>query len=438
MKHLFFKISLLLFTTLISGVSLAQEDDKFGDNPDQCKRDLSLYREFVLQKSYIDAYPAMRRVLNNCPKSSKQVYIDAPKVYGAIIKKEKDPTNKQAYIDTLMQVYDQRIENFGQEGNVLGRKGNDLYKLNEDAYEEAYGYMIKSLELCGAKAQPAVLQQLMVATTKMYKEEKIDAGQVVKNFSDISANLTLLQEKYADKASTLGKLKIVEENVGKLFIATGAGSCEVLINHFTPKFEATPEDAELLSTITKYLDKGGCTDSKLFFDASIELDKISPSAQSAYNIARMAAGKKEFSKAADFYKKAIDREEDDELKAKYYYELAAVSTGSPAAARGYALKAASLKSGWGDPYILIGKLYAASSSSCGENKLQQGAVFWLAVDMFAKAKAVDPSVSGTANSLIAQYKVYFPGKEDAFAYNVTEGSNVEIGCWINESTKARF
>ncbi len=438
MKKIVFN-TLVLFAALILSIpSFAQNDDaKYGDNPEQCKRDLSEYIEFVKQKNYIDALPAWRRVYSACPQSSKSIFINGPKIYGKLIKAEKDATVKQAYIDTLMQIYDRRIEFFGQEGSVLGRKGNDLYKYNrKGAYEEAYGYLVKSAKLTGNKSQAAVLQSYMSASARMYKNKKHDAGQVVQDFSIISDILTQLKDKYKDNEKKLGRIKKVEENVGKLFIGTGAGSCDVLIAHFTPKFEATPNNVELLKVITKYLDKGDCSDSKLFFDASANLYEAEPSAQAAYNLAKMAAKKKQFSKASEFYKKAIDMEEDNSVKAQYYYELAAVSTSSPATARNYALKAASLKSGWGKPYILIGKLYA--SSGCGDDKFTKASVFWLAADKFAKAKAIDPSVTGEANKLISTYKTYFPGKEDAFAYNITEGATVKIECWINETTKARF
>ncbi len=414
----------------------AQDDSKYGDNPQQCKMDLSEYVEFVKQKNYIDALPAWRRVYNSCPKSSKNIFINGPKIYKAMMKKDK--ANRLAYLDTIMQIYDKRIENFGQKGSVLGRKGNDLFVYNPKAYEEAYGYLKESANLKAGKSQPAILQQYMATSAEMYKNKKIDAGQVVEDFSKISDYIAAVQERLKDKPAKLEKVKTVEENIGKLFIATGAGSCEVLIAHFTPKFNETPKDVELLKTITKYLDKGDCADSKLFFDASVNLYDIEPSAQAAYNIANMAALKKEFAKAAEFYKKAIDMEEDDEKKAQYYYRLAAVSVKSPATARNYALKAASLKSGWGEPYLLIGKLYAGSANSCGESKFEHGAVYWLAVDVFVKAKSIDPSIASEANKLIATYKAYFPGKEDAFAYNVTEGSTVKVECWINESTKARF
>ena len=437
MRKLVFNIIVLFGALILSVPVLAQDDDaKYGDNPDLCKRDLSEYIEFVKQKNYKDALPAWRRVYNSCPQSSKSIFLNGPKIYGKLIKVETDETKKLAYLDTLMQIYDKRIEFFGQEGNVLGRKGNDLYKYNKKAFEEAYGYMAKSAKMCDGKAQPAVLQNYMSSSARMYKNKKIDAGQVVSDFSIISDILVKLEEKQKDNEKKLAQIKKVEGNVGKLFISTGAGSCDVLIAHFTPKFQAAPTDVDLLKTITKYLDKGDCTDSQLFFDASANLYEAEPSAQAAYNLAKMAARKKQMSKAAGFYKKAIELEEDDAVKAQYYYELAAVSTASPSVSKTYALKAASLKPGWGKPYILIGKLYA--SSGCGDNKFEKASVFWVAVDKFKKAKSVDPSVAAEANKLIATYKAYFPGKEDAFAYNITEGSDVKVGCWINETTKAKF
>ena len=437
MKRLIFNTLFLLGLLIFTTSSYAQDDAKYGDDPETCKRDLSEYIEFVKQKNYIDALPAWRRVYTNCPQSSKSIFINGPKIYKKLIKQEKDAEKKKLYLDTLMQIYDNRIKYFGQEGNVLGRKGNDLYKYNKkEAYEEAYTYLAKSVELCKDKSQAAVLQSFMSASSRMYKNKKIDAGQVVQNFSTISDILVKLEEENKEKPKKLEQIKKVQKNVGTLFINTGAGSCDVLIAHFTPKFEAAPNDVELLKTITKYLDKGDCTDSQLFFEASENLYKAEPSAQAAYNLAKMAAKKKQFSKAADFYKKAIELSEDNEVKAKYYYELAVVSSSSPASARTYALKAAGLKSGWGKPYILIGKLYA--SSGCGDDKFSKSAVFWAAVDQFVKAKSIDASVAGEANKLIAEYKKYFPGKEDAFAYNVTEGSEVKIECWINTTTKARF
>lgn len=436
MKKVLLNIIFIAGAILISSTAFGQDDEaKYGENPDECKRDLSEYIEFVKQKNYLDAYPAWRRVYTKCPESSKSIFLNGPKIYAKLIKGEADADKKKALIDTLMQIYDKRIELFGQKANVLGRKGNDLYKYDKSAYAEAYGYLEESVKLSEKKVSVAVLQRFMQVSAKMYKKEKIDAGKVVEDFSIISDKLAVVFENEKDSVKT-AKLKVIEENVGKLFIGTGAGSCEVLIAHFTPKFEAAPTDVELLKTITKYLDKGDCTDSKLFFDASEKLYDAEPSSQAAFNLAKMAAKKKQKLKAAGFYKKAIELAEDNEKKAQLYYELAVVSTASPATSRTYAYKALEFNPAWGKPYLLIGRLYA--SSGCGDTPMIQGAVFWLAVDQFIKAKSIDSSVSNEANKLIAKNKQYFISKENAFDYNITEGSEVMIDCWINKTIKARF
>ena len=134
MKKFVISISLLIGIFLSSLSAFAQDDAKYGDNPDQCRQDLSEYIEFVKQKNYLDALPAWKRVYNACPQSSKSIFLNGPKIMAALIKQEPDKAKKLLYVDTLMQIYDKRIELFGQEGNVLGRKGNDLYKYNPNKW----------------------------------------------------------------------------------------------------------------------------------------------------------------------------------------------------------------------------------------------------------------------------------------------------------------
>jgi hypothetical protein len=106
-------------------------------------------------------------------------------------------------------------------------------------------------------------------------------------------------------------------------------------------------------------------------------------------------------------------------------------------ARGYAVKASEIRPDWGEPYILIGQMYATSIDECSSITLPKS-VYWIAVDMFIKAKQKDISVQEKANKLILSYSNYFPNKEEAFFQDVTEGVKYTINCWINATTTARF
>ena len=88
--------------------------------------------------------------------------------------------------------------------------------------------------------------------------------------------------------------------------------------------------------------------------------------------------------------------------------------------------------------MLIGKLYASSGPLCGPGTgFDSQVVTWPAIDMFKKAKQVDPSVATEANKLIDTYTQYMPSKEDIFSRTMKEGSTYKVGCWINRNTTVR-
>ena len=173
--------------------------------------------------------------------------------------------------------------------------------------------------------------------------------------------------------------------------------------------------------------------------ASVELDKIQPSAQSKRKLGDMYAEKKQISTAMDYYKEAISLETEDSRKAAIYYKMATITSGATSVS--YANKALSFNSSLGSAYLVIASKYAESASSCASGAefpdLERWKVYWVAYDMCMKAKAVDPSIASQANSYAANYKSHFPDVEALFGYNVTEGMSQTVGCWINQTTTAK-
>ena len=143
--------------------------------------------------------------------------------------------------------------------------------------------------------------------------------------------------------------------------------------------------------------------------------------------------------AIDYFNEAINIVEDQSLKASYYLRLsyAYQMQGLYTKARSAANLAADLKPEWGEPYLMIGDIYVSAAKTCGSSNLERGAVFWVAVDMFIKAKKIDDLLTEKANKRISTYSKYFPSKEDCFFNDVESGSVYKVGCWINKSTKVR-
>ena len=105
------KIFGILFCVLILGEGLKAQS-KYGSDSVNCVMNLSLYREYYKQQNYDDAIKSWRWVYNNCPSASGNIFKNGPTLIKYLMK--KNPENKQAYIDTLMMIYDNRIQYFGK------------------------------------------------------------------------------------------------------------------------------------------------------------------------------------------------------------------------------------------------------------------------------------------------------------------------------------
>jgi tetratricopeptide (TPR) repeat protein len=148
-----------------------------------------------------------------------------------------------------------------------------------------------------------------------------------------------------------------------------------------------------------------------------------------------------YKQAIDLFEKAANEEKDNLKKStilltisKIYY---AHLKNFPAA-RKYALDASKARPNWGEPFLLIGRLYASSGPLCGPGRgWDSQVVVWPAIDMWNRAKSVDPSTTKEANEYINRYMQYMPTNEDLFQRLLKEGDTFRVGCWIQENTTVR-
>ncbi len=443
MKKNYFNLFIVLAGVLFLHGSLNAQRSKIFENPEfgadsasrmECASNLSIMSQYVKIKTFEYAYDSWRDCFFNCPKSSKNIYIHGSKILKYKIDNEEDEIVKDAYIDTLMILYDQRMEYFKQPGYVYGIKGIDLLRYRSSDIEEAYGYLKKSIDFRKEKVDESVAVTFMTATHKLLQDSKLGADVMIGNYVLI---MDLLNAK-VQSGDTDPKLPQAIENIEKIFAESGAADCESLIAIFTEKFKAEPENVDLLKKITSLLSETGCEKSDLYGKAAEALYKLEPSAESASKLANLFAIREEYTKAGAYYKKAIEQETDNENKAHYHYNLGKVAFQQKnfPGTRKHCLSAINLKSNYGDAYILIGTAYAASNGSCGSD-FEKQAVYWAAVDKFTKAKTVDPSVKGIADEQIKVYSQRFPNNEITFFNGYTDGDTYTVGCWINESTIVR-
>ena len=95
--------------------------------------------------------------------------------------------------------------------------------------------------------------------------------------------------------------------------------------------------------------------------------------------------------------------------------------GSNSKAKKHALEANRQRSGWGDPFMLIGDLYAQTSRSCGQNtgnitndEFSKRVGYWAAIEKYQYAKQIDLLLTEEANQKIKKYSEQAPDKTSTF------------------------
>jgi tetratricopeptide (TPR) repeat protein len=415
---------------------------RYGEDSIECLRNLSLYTEYYRQRNFKMAYEPWRWAFLNCPASTMNIYIHGAALLKQMYQMETDPIKSDALVDTLMMVYDRRLEYFGhdprsREGLVLGHKVVDLFQLRPNAAQEHYDISERSIQLEAENSQAAVLVINLQSTIRLAEAGLMDQTEIVEKY-DRAMDIIEHNMRHNPADSTF--FITARNNVELMF--EPYASCNNLVRVFKPRFERNPDDIELLERITSMLNRAGCTEDELFYEATNRLHNIQPTGQSAFLMGRMEQTRQNFNRALDFFQQSVDLTEDPQDQFTAYLLMSSIAYQQQRRfpqARAYALRAAEIRPEDGRPHILIAEMYAASARECGDNDLTQRTAFWVAVDRLMHARSVDsdPTVRERANQLINNYIQHFPNVETIFFHGLSEGDRYRVECWINETTTVR-
>jgi len=457
-----FLLTALLFALLLqlsasnelNRLDRPQDMPKYGHDSVNCVINISLYREFMRQwRASNFESPVIKEIIGpwnwvfkNCPLGSENTYIDGVRIMQYRIENEKNPAARAKLIDTLMMVYDQRLVYFPnnfrtgtpQRGAVLGRKGVDLFTYDQERYEQAYGILKESVELEGQASDGTVLIYYFRSVTKMARKAKVDTAVIV----DVYDQVVDILDHNITRLTNEGDTRWVEvnRNVKNNIEATFEpfASCPDLVRVYRNKLKKTPNDVALLRKVTALLDRRGCQDDPLYLESSVNLHRLEPSPESAFNIGRMLLREEKVSQSIPYFEEATKSADTDraQMSFKLLAEAFRVVKNFPRS-RQMALRAIELNPNDGAPYITIGDLYAASAKDCGNNDFTSRVAYWAAVDKYNQAKRVDASQAEAANRRIATFSAHFPSVNVIFFHGYEEGQPYTIDCWFREETIIR-
>ena len=429
MKRFILMISVAVMA--LAGSSTLSAQGKFGPDSAECIKYLSYYTEYYKQKNYDSAIPNWRQAYKLCPPTSRYTMLSngTTLVKRLIQQNSKNPIYRDALIDTLMTIYDQRVEFWPKYAtSSLNNKALDVYNFMKKEPVKMYQILTDVISINKDQTTPNIFLFQMNTAVDLYKDGLLDTETVINVYETATKYLGEATPKNETEKANITKTVGDIEN---LFISSQVASCENLLALFGPRYEADPQNLDLAKNIVKMMSvTDGCTDNDLFLNAVTTMYTLEPSYNSAYFLYKLYSSRADVDNAVKYMEEAIAAEESDsEQDASYCFELAAFcyKNGKNAKAIESAQKAVELSDAFdGKAYMLMGTLWG--SLVCTGNDIETRAKYWVAVDYMNKAKNADPTLAEDANNYIKQYSAYYPQTAEAFMYDVTDGQAYTVSC----------
>ncbi|MBR6876065.1 MAG: hypothetical protein IKN00_07220 [Bacteroidales bacterium] len=426
------KITLVILT--LSAMFLGNNgfaQGKYGADSAKCVTNLSFYKEYFKQKNYDEALPSWRQAYHFCPPTANQtMLIDGTTLIRHLIQKNaRNAAYRKALVDSLMTLHETRANNYPSNAqttyNNMGQDLHNYVKDNDRRLYDGFEFIIGRVQ---EKVRPTTLLYDLQAAIDLFQAGELDAESVINTYQ---RNNDLLEKMVPATDAEKTQVASVKNDMGSVFAGSKVASCDNLIELYTPRLAADPDNLQLAQTIVKTMSMTeNCDNNDLFLAAVTTMNKLDPSASSSYYLSRLHGARGNYAEAISYLESAIAGLEAGDSKAgDWTYELATLcfKNGDSAHAFEYASKvAAENETLAGKAYFLIGNIWG--STRCGGDEISRRAPYWVACDYMNKAKAADPSLTDEANRYIGQYSVYFPETAEAFMYDITKGQSYTVVC----------
>lgn len=416
---------------MVFGGHVMSAQGKYGADSAECIKYLSYYKEYYKSKNYDSALPNWRKAYSLCPPTANQtMLVDGTTLVRKLIAKNAaNAEYRNALIDTLFSIHRTRAEYYPKYKVVaMNNLGFDMANFYKNDAQKLFEGLNEVIAANKELTKPSVLLIDLNAAIQMYQNNELDADALISVYQN---NMAYLEQAVPTDANAKEELEKVKDDMESLFISSKVASCEKILEVYTPRYEAAPEDLALVSNIVKMMSSADdCTDNDLYLNAATSLHKLQPSSQSAYFLYKLNAARGNFDEAVKYISEALTYPEISvEAAADYNYEAATfcVKNGKNAKALEFANKSMELADSYkGKAYFLIGTIWGATT--CNGDEIIRRAPYWVAYDYMIKAKEADPSLAEDCNRMMSQYRVYFPQTAEAFMYDLTDGKPYKVSC----------
>lgn len=432
MKKLRLLLSFSLF--VFSVTCIAQQGYDWGSNKPEAQGNWVFVNNHVKAKMFAEALPKVEWLLANTPNLHEDLYKQALKVYESLEKSEKDPARQIVLQDSVLSLYDTRIEKFGNEASTLNRKGLVAFKYlyeRKTHLNELYNLYKKIFELNGDTAYSYHAYYYMLVTCDKSKAGDLTEDEVLATYFYLSDFLDAERTAAAGNDKKIALADKIQNQIDVSLERCVVMNCEKIVTIFDQKFAENPKDLALAKKIYRLSARAECNDAPLTTKALELINELEPSVGLSKSMAALYLSREQYNEAIGQYKRGVSLTSDPATKAELYLDLAKVYArlGQKSVSRDYATQCANTGFLTKEAYTHIGDLYFYSFEDCkSEDVLQTRAIYIAAYEMYQKANN---------GAKMSEAQKNFPSAEEIFTRNKEVGQSVNTGCWVNETVALR-
>lgn len=382
---------------------------------------------------------AIQWMIANAPKWNTKLYVDAATIYDGLATKETDPAKKKMFIDSLMIIYDLRLQNCGDEVNVLNRKAGANVKHNINNKEKAPELLAmfdKVYEISGNNVNDNLLEAYIsvVYVNFLINKTAMTEEQILTRYDKLNGVIEakILKAQSEAKTADVEKYKKIQSNVDEKLIKMVPVDCKFVKAKLEPKFKANPKDVTLAKKIFKFMLEDNCADDPLWLEAAMAIHEVEKDCGLAKNLGKRLIAT-DLAKAEEFFKEAQNLCTGAEDKSEIMILLGAVEAkkNNPRAARDLFRQALAANPNNKDAYEKIGDLYMNAGDACTlrKSKAEDRLIYIAAYEMYVK--------SGNQTK-IGHARAQMPSVTELFELDWKDGEKKTIShCWVGETVTLR-
>ncbi|MBS1506438.1 MAG: tetratricopeptide repeat protein [Bacteroidetes bacterium] len=436
------KFVLLFLASLFVSVGTWAQCTEYKWPQDQAtaEKKADAFKAAIKDQNYKAATGSLKWLMTNAPQWHSDLYVAAIDTYDKLAAQEVDPAAKQNYIDSLMLIYDLRIQSCGDEMNVLNRKAISAIKYNGQNKEKLASVLAvfdKTFEVSGNNVYDNNLFAYMTVIKNNADQLKnLSEDQIVQRYNKLTEVIDskVKRAEEQNKSADIEKYKKVLNAIDGTLAKTVKFNCAFAKKVFEPKFKANPNDVGLAKKVYQIMLADKCTDEPSWLVAAEVLYKANPEFGVTKELCQKYIQNKSFDKAAplltEIQSKASTPAEKawiDLLKGDIEFQK-----GNKPGARDAYKAALTTDPTSKDGFEKMGDLYVSSAGECSKEpgSAEEKLVYIAAFQQYKN--------SGNREKM-EQSLAKYPTAADLTKANWKAGESKKLACWIDETVvvKAR-